>query len=212
MTIVGLGHVARVGKDVAAAALSRDLGYRRIAFADKLRELALAADPIVTGATQTANIGIGRGRLSWVVQGIGWEEAKEIYPEVRKFLQDLGLGARKTFGEDFWVERALHNVSGDVVVSDVRFHNEAEAIRDRGGFLIRIDRPGRHAEGHVSETALAGFEGWDAVIVNDGTVQDLEMRVVQVVKDLTAPKIKVPRKSAKIAEATGGELVQEVVE
>lgn len=184
MTIVGIGHVARVGKDVAASALSRDLGFRQRAFADKLRELALAADPLVSTQTQTANIGIGRGRLSWAVSGMTWEGAKDVYPEVRRFLQELGVGARKTFGEDFWVDMAFTGVgkNDDVVFSDVRFLNEAEAIKKRGGYLIRVDRPGRRPEGHISETALVDFDGWDEVIVNDGSVQDLEAKVVTLVK------------------------------
>lgn len=181
--IVGIGHVARVGKDVAAGALSRDLGFQRRAFADKLKELALEADPIVTTQVQTTNIGAGRGRLAWVVQGMGWDEAKNVYPEIRKFLQDLGLGARNVFGEDFWVKQATAGIGKtNVVFSDVRFHTEADAVKALGGKLIRIDRPGRVAEGHASETALAGFEGWDAVIVNDSSVQDLEDKVVATVK------------------------------
>lgn len=182
--IVGIGHVARVGKDAAATALSRDLGFQRRAFADKLKELALEADPIVTSQTQTTNIGAGRGRLKWIVQGMGWDEAKAVYPEVRKFLQDLGVGAREIFGEDFWVKMALEGVGKkDIVIPDVRFHSEVEAIQARGGKLIRIDRPGYRAEGHVSETALATFDGWDAVIQNTGSVQDLEAAVVKQVKE-----------------------------
>lgn len=183
--IVGIGHVKRVGKDVAATALSRDLGFQRRAFADKLKELALEADPLVTTAVATTNIGAGRGRLRWVVQGMGWDEAKNVYPEVRKFLQDLGLGARLVFGDDFWVNQTLTGVkkTDKIVVSDVRFHSEVDAVHAHGGKLIRIDRPGHSAHGHVSETALAGFDGWDAVIVNDGTVQDLEAKVVAQVKE-----------------------------
>lgn len=183
--VVGIGHVARVGKDVAAKALSRDLGFQRRAFADKLKELALQADPLVTTQIQTTNVGAGRGRLSWVVQGMGWEEAKNVYPEVRKFLQDLGVGARAVFGETFWVDQAMADVKKgqDVVFSDVRFHSEAEAIQALGGKLIRIDRPGRVAEGHVSETALAGWDGWDAVITNSGSIPSLEAAVVNQVKE-----------------------------
>ena len=185
--IIGLGHVARSGKDVAASALSRDLGYRRVAFADKLKELALDIDPIVTASTQATNVGAGKGRLAWVVRGMGWDEAKAVYPEVRAILQRLGAGARDRFGEEFWIDIALPaSLKGDVVVSDVRYLNEAEAIQERGGKLIRIDRPGYVAEGHVSETALAGFEGWDAIILNDGSVQDLERKVVNQVKEWTA--------------------------
>ena len=186
MTIIGLGHVARVGKDVAAAALCRDLGFRRVGFADKLKELALAADPLVTSQTQTANIGVGRGRLAWVVQGMGWEEAKSVYPEVRSLLQNLGVGARTVFGENFWVDQAFAGIKEgtDVVIPDVRFHSEADAIKARGGFLIRIDRPGHRGQGHVSETALADFDGWDATVTNTGTVQDLETEIVKTVQEL----------------------------
>lgn len=185
MTLVGIGHVARTGKDTAANALSRDLGFKRVAFADKLKELALKADPIVTPSPQTTNIGAGRGRLSWVVQGVGgWEEAKNVYPEVRKFLQNLGLGARELFGQDFWVQQALQTKYGidiDIVVSDVRFLSEAHAVKEAGGYLIRIDRPGHSAHGHVSETELVDFEGWDAIIKNEGSVQDLEDDVIRIV-------------------------------
>ena len=182
MTVIGLGHVAGVGKDVAGSALSRDLGFRRVAFADKLRELAMTTDPLVTSQTQSANVGVGRGRLQWVVRGMGWEEAKSVYPEVRKYLQDLGLGAREVFGEDFWVDQALGSVGDDedVVVTDVRFENEARAIKEMGGFLVRIDRPGRHPHGHRSETELATFEDWDAVVLNDQGVVELETAIVKV--------------------------------
>jgi hypothetical protein len=182
--IVGIGHVARTGKDVAANALSRDLGFQRRAFADKLKELALLADPLITTQVATANIAVGRGRMDWVVKGMGWDEAKAVYPEVRRFLQELGTGARQVFGEDFWVKQAVEGIGkANVVFSDVRFHSEVDAVHALGGKLIRIDRPGRVAEGHISETALSNFDGWDAVIQNTGTVQDLETAVVNQVKE-----------------------------
>lgn len=187
MTLVGIGHVARSGKDVAAAALVRDLGFERRAFADKLKRLAIAADPIVTTATQATNVGSGKGRLDWIVRGMGLEQAKDVYPEVRKFLQDLGAGAREVFGEDFWVDQCLGTkpLKTDIVISDVRYENEADEIRRRGGKLIRIDRPGVYATGHASETALVDYD-WDEVVNNDGSVHDLETKVVKLVKGWTA--------------------------
>jgi len=188
--IIGLGHVARSGKDTAAHALVRDLGFERRAFADKLKQLAVAADPIVTTATQATNVGSGKGRLNWVVRGMGLEQAKDVYPEVRRFLQDLGAGAREVFGDNFWIDMCLPEVEwvgsplSDVVVSDVRYENEADEIRRRGGKLIRINRPGMYAAGHETETALVDFD-WDEEVDNDGSVQDLEQKIVKLVKGWT---------------------------
>lgn len=185
--IVGIGHVARAGKDTAANALMRDLNFIRIGFADQLKELAMVADPLITSAVRTINTNIGHGHLAWTVQGLGgWEAAKDTYPEVRKFLQRLGDGGRKVFGENFWVDQALnaaHAHDGHVVIPDVRYENEADAIRAAGGVVIKIDRPGYVAQGHVSETALAGWDGWDEVFMNSGSVQDLQVDVVSWVKN-----------------------------
>jgi hypothetical protein len=182
--LIGIGHNMQVGKDTAAQALCRDAGYRRIAFADKLKDLAIVADPLITTATRTLNVGIGHGKLKHAVQGLGWEQAKAVYPEVRLFLQQLGLGARQVFGEDFWITQALAGVGPDerVVVSDVRFINEAENIKEAGGYLIKIMRPGFNGDGHVSERELASWDGWDFTIENSGSLDDLERAVVKHVR------------------------------
>jgi hypothetical protein len=199
--IIGLGHVARVGKDTAAYALVERLRFDRIGFADQLRELALKADPLVYTGVRPTNVDAGRGKLAWVVGGMGWEAAKDSHREVRSFLQNLGVGCRAVFGEDFWVDQLFAKVDRlgvkDVVVPDVRFPNEAQAIKDRGGKLVRIDRPGHYAGGHVSETALDDYDGWDAVLVNDGSVFDLQSQLV----DLVVGWMHTPRSARKASGA-----------
>ena len=183
--IVGIGYNYQVGKDTAATALCKELGFRRVGFADKLKELALELDPLVTSTSRTVNVAAGRGRLKWTVQGLGWDEAKRHHPEVRSILQRLGVGAREVFGENFWIDQCLGHLpdGANLVVPDVRFWNEAEAIKERGGILIKITRPGHHGDGHVSETELVDFDGWDHVIDNTGTVAELEQTVVRIVRD-----------------------------
>ena len=188
--IVGLGFNKEVGKDTAAEALGKELGFKRLAFADKLKELALEADPLVTTSSRTVNVQVGHGRMRHVVTGIGgWDEAKRVYPEVRRFLQDLGLGARKVFGESFWTDQVMDKAinrerAGEhTVITDVRFLNEAEAVKAAGGLLIRITRPGKNGDGHISETQLADYDGWDGVIENTGSIVDLQGKVVQFVRD-----------------------------
>jgi hypothetical protein len=187
--IVGLGHNMGVGKDTAALALSRDLGFRKLAFADPLRDLAMHADPLITSNTRTVNVDVGHGRLGWAIKGLGYEAAKRTYPEVRAFLQRLGYGARQVFGENFWTDQTMAKVAkhvaggGAAVISDVRFLNEAPTIKEAGGLLIKITRPGHNGDGHVSETELAEYDGWDLVIENTGSVVELEAAIVREVRD-----------------------------
>lgn len=182
--LIGIGNNYGVGKDTAAQALARDLGFIRRGFADPLKDLALLCDPLVTSAAGTANVNIGHGRLRWAVAGTGWDEAKQMFPEVRRFLQELGVGARTVLGDQVWINALFAAISpfDRVVVPDVRFRNEAEAIRSAGGKLIRIMRPGHTGDLHVSERDLDGFEDWDAIVDNNGTLIELESEIVTLVR------------------------------
>lgn len=92
---------------------------------------------------------------------------------VREFLQRLGTGVRVAIDSEFWVKALFNTYDKNIIVADVRFPNEAEAIKERSGKLIRIERPGAGAGNHISETALDDYRKWDIVIDNVGTLEDL---------------------------------------
>lgn len=172
--LIGLSGKKRAGKDTVAAYLVEKYGFARVAFADPLRRAALALDPIITAATITGSL--RTFRLSDLVGSQGWEAAKE-HPEVRRILQRMGVGVRD-LDPYFWLHIAAEKIGDmmaarrNVVVTDVRFPNEADYIK-RHGFLVRITRPGLdHADTHESETALDDYPH-DAYLINDGSVQDL---------------------------------------
>ena len=97
----------------------------------------------------------------------------------RKLLQLLGTEAgREIIHPNIWVNALFADYSEDSnwIITDVRFPNEAKAIKNKGGILIRVERPGieSHCGGqHLSETSLDAYDKFDYVIENDGTVQDL---------------------------------------
>lgn len=145
--IIGLCGYAGSGKDTAASFLE---GFQRRAFADKLKELALELNPWFDTFD-----------LEYAVEGAGWTEAKKD-PQVREYLQDLGMGHRKVFGDDFWIRVAFQEIfsgeypyfaeDNDIVVTDVRLPNEAEFIKCVEGRLFLIQRPGhRPPNNHVTE-------------------------------------------------------------
>lgn len=176
---IGLVGKARSGKDTVAGMLVEHHGYHRVAFADRLKAAALDIDPVVTSPAPAW----WHGRLAEVVEELGWEAAKEI-PEVRRFLQHLGVAVRDHVDADAWVAAAgrdidaLHGTGRPVVVSDVRFENEVQAIASRGGLVVRIERPEAGLSGAVGDHVSERLEcDVDAVLVNDGSLTHLQWQV-----------------------------------
>lgn len=59
------------------------------------------------------------------------------------------------------------------VVTDTRFPNEAWAILNKKGLVIRVTRGNGSTGNHPSETALDDFQDWSEIIYNNGTIKDL---------------------------------------
>jgi hypothetical protein len=125
----------------------------------------------------------------------------------RKLLQLLGTEAgRQIIHPNIWVNALfadfennksdwLSATNSNWIITDVRFPNEAKAIKDKGGIVIRVNRTYYTEdkkyiigydpfETHPSETALDDYDGFDYVIENDGTVQDLidKVKSLNIVK------------------------------
>ncbi|MEU6633823.1 hypothetical protein ABZ905_36975 [Streptomyces parvus] len=160
---------ARSGKDTVGARLVDRFGYTRLAFADPLKEMALEIDPVIPMVE-----GIHM-RLSRIVKNIGWDTAKEHFPEVRRILQHTGQTLRDR-DPNYWIHTLIRNLPEPsdipVVVTDVRYANEADTLADHGFRLVRIDRPGVPEMSHTSETELGNIYA-PIRIVNSGTIEDL---------------------------------------
>lgn len=172
MQNIALTGLARSGKDSVAAHLVEQHGYVRVAFADKLKEAALKADPLIPMNNFDVHM-----RLSVVVQSVGWETAKDMYPEVRRFLQEYGQTVRE-IDPLFWIKAAVPallaawQAGQPVVFADVRYANEAGYLKTRGFDVVRITRPGQTPGDHVSERQMLDYPA-DREIVNDGSLADL---------------------------------------
>ncbi|MFJ3084469.1 hypothetical protein ACIPJG_32595 [Streptomyces halstedii] len=170
---IGVIGRARAGKDTAGQWLVDTHGYERVAFADPLKEAALKLDPVVMGSMRYGDTPY---RLSSAVRSSGWEEAKDLFPEVRRILQELGAAVR-AIDEDFWlraaVERVLEANEADhpVVITDVRYPNEVASLRRAGFALLYIHRPGVAQLDHASERLTP--EDADYLICNDQSISDL---------------------------------------
>jgi len=168
--IIGLSGWARNGKDTVADHLISKYGYERISFAAPMKEALYRLNPKITidGVASTP-IRIG-------VDVYGWDELKTHGPDVRELLQRFGTEVgRELWGEDFWVDAAINSIpdGSKVVISDVRYPNEANAVKKLGGEVWRVVRPGfGPANDHASEHALNDYD-FDYMIENNSGVETL---------------------------------------
>lgn len=183
--IIGLAGWAGAGKDSVADILVQDFGFVKMAFADPLREMALAIDPPMTTDADGDLV-----RYSEVLDEVGYNQAKFDYPEVRRFLQRLGTDAVRTvLGNDVWVDLGMQRAAEfpRVVFADMRFQNEAGAVASaHESATVRVMRPGvKAANDHISETDLNSWP-FHHVINNDGSLTDLR-EMVGVMLDAVDP-------------------------
>ncbi len=169
--VIGLTGYARSGKNTIAEEFVNNAQFEQAGFADNLKSILYSLNPYIF------NYGL-YVRLQNVVDGVGWDEAKSI-PDVRELLQRLGTeGGRTALGENVWIDGLFNKPhEAKIVISDLRFKNEADAIHERGGYVIRIDRPGvGPANGHSSENI--DFDV-DYVVKNDKDPIDTYKDIVE---------------------------------
>ncbi len=178
MNLLGFCGAAGAGKDAAAAALCAH-GWARVSLVDPLKE----ACALWFGWSREQLWGPSELRNQ---PDPAWDGLTP-----RRALQLLGTEGVRALHPDVWARLALRRAAerlapdptdwtrapgcAGVVVPDVRFANEAEAIRAAGGRVVRVVRPGLEAgeawRAHASEAQ--DFEA-DWHLVNDGSLEELQ--------------------------------------
>ena len=175
MKLIGITGPARSGKDTIGDMLCDNYPMFPIGFADALKNAAATL----------------LNRSEREMHGLDDFDRELILPEwgfsTRHFLQVLGTeGCRKLFREDFWINRVKIEIKGhdNVVITDVRFENEAAFVREMGGEVWHVTRDtafnsglDQEAKAHASEVGVKFVPLKDYLILNDGTLDNLWERV-----------------------------------
>lgn len=175
--IVGLTGKKSHGKDTVGRILVEEHGFVRVSFADALKQSAAALfDVPVETWDKLKNDEYAKVILTGADdKGFAFDFA---VLSVRSFLQRYGTEAhRDIFGGSFWVDvvrdkvRALDAGGDSVVITDVRFEEEAALVRDFRGAVVNVYRPQVADEGdtHASEQ----LPRFDFMLWNGGSIEEL---------------------------------------
>jgi len=152
----------QVGKTTSAEYLVRKYGFVKLAFADKLKEIARDLFP----------------------------EQFEKGEKPRKLLQDLGIQMRE-LDEGVWVKYVSRKIDklpkeSNIAIDDLRFSNEYKALKSEGFFVVRIIRnvPPSPFSNHQSEIEVDKMP-YDWIIYNTSTLERLYAELDKVVEMLS---------------------------
>ena len=174
MKIIAFGHQKGVGKDTAAGFLNTllriaapSLIIRHVSFAGKLKDIAHQL--------------FGWGGLKPEVYYESHSEEKEFdLPVLGCTPRDLWIGVGNKMRDvrpSVWVDYALQSIKADIVIiSDLRFQNEAIAVKKAGGMLVKIDRNAPRGT-DAAEVDLLNWAFWDQIVYNNGTLDRLNSQM-----------------------------------
>ena len=99
----------------------------------------------------------------------------------RELLQLIGTEVCRTINPDIWIKALFNTLSDDgkYIISDVRFMNELKYCKENNAITIRINRNVKQLN-HQSETELDNCNDFDYIIDNNGTIEDLVDKVLQL--------------------------------
>lgn len=171
--IIGISGKLRSGKSTLTSYLA-EYGFEELLFAGGLKDMICTL--------------LGVDRTTLESQEFKETEIPWVGTTPRKLMQTLGTEWGRTINPNLWVNHTLNQARHfpKVVISDVRFPNELQALHDINAITVRIvrdiDRSGEEHT-HPSETALDHVDNrlFDVVIDNNGSLDDLRKAAEDIV-------------------------------
>jgi hypothetical protein len=176
--IIGLTGLRGSGKDTAAKILIYD-SYTNIKFSDGLKSM-------LRSLFRTAGVdAVDTER--WIEGDLKEKECPVLRGRTPRYaMQKLGTEfGREMIADDLWTsltKMAIDAVDGNVIVTDLRFPNEYNLLKSMGASMYRIERGLINTDLHESERYIATMPV--EVIKNDGTIADLQKKMLDIVNQI----------------------------
>lgn len=212
MHLIGINGFKRSGKGTVADFISANYTsgegvVYQVGFADKVKVMAARSLGFLDATPRECIALMDEAKEHWLIDYRTDDDVLQLGTITgRQYLQNVGVEARKLFGDDFWVDQVLPHAAREscderaaihaarlserfpgvdcVAITDLRFPNEAERVLDLGGVVWRVERDECESDGHDSEQRLPDYLvslGLD----NNGTLGDLESVVQNALETLS---------------------------
>lgn len=173
MLVIGFTGFARSGKDTAATYFLGQENYVKYSFAYPIKEMLR----IGFGLTESELEG---GNKEEPLTRLGLDKSP------RQLMQTMGTEwGRVMIDSEVWLKLAqrnwelLRDNGKNMIITDVRFENEAEFVR-KNGVLVHIVRPDcLKINSHSSELGVVHLDE-DYVVINDGTIQQFKQKIGKI--------------------------------
>ena len=184
--LIGITGYKRSGKDTAGEYFIKQ-GYIKYAFAGPLKkacqEIFMFTDEQTEGKDKEKYDDRWNISARKVFQRFGTEIFREnladFYPEMEKIKENFW-----TYRFKIWYENQLKiNKDIKIVVTDVRFDNEANIIKELGGIIIKVKRKKIiNLDQHKSETSIEKIK-CDYLVKNDSNIENYYEKLSKIVKN-----------------------------
>lgn len=192
-SLIGLIGNAGHGKDTIGDYLNEKYGFLTYAFALPLKKAIMSVfhltreqmyDPVLKEVPDCFWGVTPRKLMQFIGTDLLRNQMGEVIPDLGK---EIWL---KSFQKWREAQRMADGTLPPIVVTDIRFPNEAEFIKSLGGEIWKVDRTGNMGEtappassySHASEIELQTISTDHLVILNDGTIDDLYLKVDTVIQ------------------------------
>ena len=184
--LIGLVSRKGSGKDTAAQALLSQ-GWTRLAFATPLRNVVQTMFMLSDEQCEVPRLKETPGPM-----GVSYRRGMQVVG-TELVRRQLTIHLPELGHESFWVQHMRRSIAQArsegkrVVITDVRFRDEAEMIRQVGGKLVHVRRVGADTPDlHASETGVDDIVEAFAppVLENDSTIRALQEGMLGVWDDL----------------------------
>ena len=172
--LIGITGQKFSGKSTVAKMLSEMLfGYKIVSFADKLKDITCVLSGCTREQLEDYEFKEHAMLPDYLVPYCG----DVVNPSYRTFLQHFGSEVMRGINDNIWIDCTLKDCNDMTIISDVRFPNEAKAIREQGGIIICVEREGLESnDTHSSETAMKQIVP-DYIIENNKGLEELSLAV-----------------------------------